>query len=500
MNSNRVELAPDAHLLMASLRSVGYKTETAISDILDNCIAAHAREIHVDFSWNKEDSTIAIYDNGDGMEKSSLIASMKIGSADPSEKRMSDDLGRFGMGMKTAAFSMGKRLRVITKKENKISTACWDLDYIENQQDGKWSLLVDDIPIETVLEEYPVFQHFDNGTLIVIDLLDRFVDSASLKKSKMNFYKTVERVKAHVGMIFHRFIEEDDLKIFFKDDLVPAWNPFILSNNATQELSEEEYFDGEKYVLVQPYVLPHKTKFATSKDFEAAAGPKGWTAQQGIYVYRNRRLLVFGTWFDFIKKEPAFNLARIRLDMNADQDYDWKIDIKKSVATPPLYMRDIIDRAITVCTAQSAKVYNSRGAYSKKPGSQQLSYVWEQRKNRLGSYMFYLNKKHPMLNKILQQLDEDGRADLKAYLALIEGYAPSAQSGLTSYMSEQVKETVSNDDPGKMADIAEAKGYIKKFIQNGFAKEEVEGIILGMPNYKYIEEEIKKIFEDENYD
>ena len=189
MNSNRVELAPDAHLLMASLRSVGYKTETAISDILDNCIAAHATEVHVDFSWNKEDSTIAIYDNGDGMEKCSLIASMKIGSADPSEKRMSDDLGRFGMGMKTAAFSMGKRLRVITKKENKISTACWDLDYIENQQDGKWSLLVDDIPIDTVLEGYPVFQHFDNGTLIVIDLLDRFVDSASLKKSKMNSLK-----------------------------------------------------------------------------------------------------------------------------------------------------------------------------------------------------------------------------------------------------------------------------------------------------------------------
>ena len=92
MNSNRVELAPDAHLLMASLRSVGYKTETAISDILDNCIAAHATEVHVDFSWNKEDSTIAIYDNGDGMEKCSLIASMKIGSADPSEKRNSASL------------------------------------------------------------------------------------------------------------------------------------------------------------------------------------------------------------------------------------------------------------------------------------------------------------------------------------------------------------------------------------------------------------------------
>lgn len=500
MEDYKIELIPDAHLLLSSLRSVGYKTETAIADILDNCIAAHATEIHVDFSWHEEKSIIAIYDNGDGMDKETLVSSMKIGSADPSNKRLDDDLGRFGMGMKTAAFSMGKRLRVVTKKESCLATACWDLDYIENCHDGKWSLLIDDLSEDNIYSEYPKYKEYGNGTLILIESLDRLVDATALKKSKTNFYKIIERVKRHVGMIFHRFIEEDDLMIWFKDELVTAWNPFVLSNSATQELSEEEYFDGEKYVLVQPYVLPHKTKFASPEEFEDAAGPKGWSAQQGVYVYRNRRLLVYGTWFDFLKKEPAFNLARIRLDMNADQDFDWKIDIKKSVATPPLYMRDILDRAITMCTAQSAKVYNSRGAYSKKPGSQQLSYVWEQRKNRLGAYMFYLNKKHPMLEKVFQQLNEEGRADLKAYLALIEGYAPSAQSGLTSYMSAPENTTITDDDPAKLADIAEAKVYIRKFLQNGFAKEEVEGIILGMPNYKYIEAEITRIFEDESYD
>ena len=143
MNSNRVELAPDAHLLMASLRSVGYKTETAISDILDNCIAAHATEIHVDFSWNKEDSTIAIYDNGDGMEKCSLIASMKIGSADPSEKRMSDDLGRFGMGMKTAAFSEKYLKALYFQQRNAIATrakiSMSDFnEHIFNYRNVKW--------------------------------------------------------------------------------------------------------------------------------------------------------------------------------------------------------------------------------------------------------------------------------------------------------------------------------------------------------------------------
>lgn len=114
--SDKIELLPDAHLLLSSLRSVGYKSETAISDIIDNCISAHATEIHVDFVWSEEKSCILIYDNGEGMDHETLIASMKIGSADPSMVRNNDDLGRFGMGMKTAAFSLGKKLSVFSKR------------------------------------------------------------------------------------------------------------------------------------------------------------------------------------------------------------------------------------------------------------------------------------------------------------------------------------------------------------------------------------------------
>lgn len=500
MDDQRIELIPNAHLLLSSLRSVGYKVETAVADILDNCIGAHATEIHLDFNWENEDSLIAIYDNGDGMSKEVLIASMKIGSADPSDTRESDDLGRFGMGLKTAGFSLGKKLRVVTKQNSDITTACWDLDYIASASDGKWNLLVNDVDMNHIMQKFETFSKFESGTLVIIEELDRMIDMENVKKSKASFYRKIESVKEHVGMIFHRFIEEDGLKIYFKDELIKAWNPFVIENNATQELSEEEYFDGEKYVLVQPYVLPHKTKFETEDDFKKAAGPKGWLSQQGIYVYRNRRLLVYGTWFDFLKKETAFNLARIRLDMSSEDDYDWKIDIKKSIATPPLYMREILDRVISVCTMQSAKVYNSRGAYSKKPGSQQLDYVWEQRKNRLGRYMFYLNKKHPILNKVLAQLDEDGKQNLKAYLALVEGYSPSVQSGLTEYMTTSKNVDKKDEDVAKETDIKEAKGYIRKFLENGFEKEEVKSIILGMGNYRYIEDELIKIFEDEDYE
>ncbi len=493
MNEQKIDLIPDAHLLLSSLRSVGYKAETAIADIIDNCISAHANEIHVDFIWNESESRIMIYDNGFGMSKDDLIASMKIGSTDPNVVREMDDLGRFGMGMKTAAFSLGKKLIVCTKTENEFSNACWDLDYIEKQHDGNWTLMVDqdETAIEKCLDAYKT------GTVVVVENLDRLIDTSSMNKSKTSFYKTIERVKKHISLIFHRFIEEDGLKICFGEDTIEAWNPFILENSATQELSEE-YISGTKSVYIQPYVLPHKTKFSSEDELNKAQGYRGWNAHQGIYVYRNRRLLVYGTWFDFIKKEPAFNLARIKLDITSASDYDWKIDIKKSVATPPLYVREMLDRAITVCTSASSKVYNSRGIYSKGNSSQQLDYVWEQRKNRMGNYAFYLNKKHPLIKEIYKQLDEAGKENIKAYLALIEAYAPFVQSGLTSYLGTGNGGNI--DDAERLTDIQEAKRYIRTFLQNGFEKDEVKNIIMGMPNYKYIEEELKKIFEEEEYE
>jgi hypothetical protein len=495
MNEQMIELIPDANILLTSLRSVGYKVETAIADIIDNSISAGASEIHVDFIWNDVESKICIWDNGKGMTYDELISSMKIGSSSPMEARINDDLGRFGMGMKTASFSLGKRLFVTSKQGLEISNATWDLNFIEETKDGKWNLIVNKMQNEDI-KGY--LSQYENCTVLIIDELDRLVDVENITKSKSNFYNILEKVKKHVGMIFHRFIEEVDLKIYFGKELIRAWNPFIIDNSATQELSEEKYWEADKQVVIQPYVLPHKTKFANTEDYENAQGPKGWTAQQGIYVYRNKRLLMYGTWFDILRKEPAFNLARIKLDITTASDYDWKIDIKKSVATPPLYIRDILERAVYVCTATSSKVYNSRGVYSKNPTSQQLGYVWEQRKNRLGQYTFYINKKHPLLVQVNKQLDDNGKDNMKAYLALIEGYAPFMKSGITEYLGEGKRSIP--DTAEKMADIQEAKRYIRKFFENGFAKDEIESIILGMPNYRYIEAELKKLFEEDKYD
>ena len=159
----------------------------------------------------------------------------------------------------------------------------------------------------------------EQGTIVVIEHLDRVIDSDDEKKAKSKFYRIAGKTEKHLALTFHRFIEEDDLILELNGNPIKAWNPFILENGATQELPEESVFskDGSAEVTIQPYVLPHKTKFASDDDYQAAGGPKGWNYHQGVYVYRNRRLIICGTWFDYIKKEPAYNLARIKIDITS---------------------------------------------------------------------------------------------------------------------------------------------------------------------------------------
>lgn len=483
-----VESLPQADLLLHSLRSVGYSEEAAIADIVDNSISADASNVYVNFDWDNQ--ILSIVDDGEGMRENELYKNMQIGSFDPQGERSKNDLGRFGMGMKTAAFSLGRKLIVLSKRNGKISNASWDLDQVKNLG---WKLLVDDSDqYNHYLKNCEV-----HGTAIIISKLDNLIDTSDLKKSKSHFYKVINQVEKHLQLVFHRFIMEDQLNIYVNGNgPLEPWDPFVLNNSATQELSDEDIWDLEYKTCthIQPYVIPHKTMYLSDDEYEKAEGDKGWYRNQGIYLYRNRRLIIYGTWFDLIKKDPVYNLARIRIDISADADKDWKIDIKKSRASMPVYMREKVMSAIEDCTSRSMKTFNSRGTYSKHGGSQPLlDFVWEQVRND-GYYSFKLNKKHPLLMNIRKQLDDDGIQQLQAYLSLVENFAPYMKNGLINMANSNNE----HKEEKKKKDLKEIQRFIITFHKNGFSKEDIKNTILNMAAYSYLKDQVISMLEEIN--
>lgn len=341
---------PSANILLSSLRSVGYTPETAIADIVDNSLSANASAITIEFDWQEQ--VIIISDNGDGMSEQELLKSMNIGSSDPLDSRSIHDLGRFGMGMKTASFYLGKKLTVLAKTGGIINNASWDLDYV--RKEDKWQILVEDSSSTFIRKLSDRLSEYDNGTVVCISNIDKVISSDSANEKK-KFYKMIENVKNHLSLVFHRFMESGKISIIVNGTPLTPRNPFIPDNNARQELEPEEVNENRHKVVISPYVLPHKTKFANDDEVKAAGGYKGWLHHQGFYVYRNERLIIYGTWFGLFKKEMSFNLARIQLDIYSDSDFDWQIDIKKSKAVPPAYTDDIIRLAAEKATKQSVK-------------------------------------------------------------------------------------------------------------------------------------------------
>jgi hypothetical protein len=125
-----VTAAPGAAALMEGIRDFGYWLGAALADVIDNSITKHASVIEVETDMFDASPSIIITDNGVGMSETDLRAAMVLGSQDPRAHRDATDLGRFGLGLKTASFSQCRRLTVATKANKTTSAARWDLDLV----------------------------------------------------------------------------------------------------------------------------------------------------------------------------------------------------------------------------------------------------------------------------------------------------------------------------------------------------------------------------------
>ena len=299
MNCDIVELLPNPAFLMQSMRHIGYTLETALADIIDNSIAADASKISVQYRWNDANPWIAIIDDGCGMSSEGIKEAMRFGGEIcPTESRSSSDLGRFGLGLKTASLSQCKRLTVISKQNDAVSACVWDVDALSESSTPKWNALLPSIEMlkkDSIIEK--LLSRLDDvscGTIVVWQKLDNLSEISKKGSAENNFAEAMARASEHMGLVFHRFFVMEKgskvIKIDFNGTEVEGINPFGMAVPARQELQEETITLEGKDIVIQPFVLPHSSK-VSKQDYEKYGGEDGYLHNQGFYVYRNRRLI-----------------------------------------------------------------------------------------------------------------------------------------------------------------------------------------------------------------
>ncbi|MEP7255937.1 MAG: ATP-binding protein [Ferruginibacter sp.] len=394
----KAEIAnPNPKSTINSYRSFGYNLSTAIADIVDNSISASAEEICISYKWDGQDSFILVSDNGTGMNKEELVVAMTPGSKDPEEERNEKDLGRFGMGLKTASFSQCKRLTCITKrKDYPITKRCWDIDFINTE--NEWQLL-DYISDTSFLEK---INNQESGTLVLWEKLDRIVGNAAGNNESVKnaFYQEMQNVRQHLSLVFHKFIESKRIKIFFQNDLVEPYNPFLLNLKSKPEMGLPEKFSN---VEITYFILPHMSEIS-KEDYENSGGSLGWFQGQGFYIYRSDRLLVSGDWLGLEKKRDYSKLARIAVNISNANDFNWHLDIKKSTATPPIEIRRELSRVAKIAIIKSAKIYNWRGQKTiSEISNANHEPLWKDEITREGIKKYKINRKHPIISSLLSE-------------------------------------------------------------------------------------------------
>lgn len=446
---------PDPGALIESLRGFGYSPRTAIADLIDNSISARAKNVWLEFQWDGQHSYISIRDDGCGMSETELINAMRPGSRSPLDDRDAADLGRFGLGLKTASFSQARKLTVQTLKiDDQLATRCWDLN--EVVRSGQWRLLKS--PSQATLNHSPLLENSKSGTVVVWEQLDRIVGDAQATHSKAHdrFLQMVADVEQHLRMVFHRFLSRPArLNIFVHNNKLTPWDPFLLDNPATQYLGDEHLTFHNKKIVIKPYVLPHHTKL--KKTAHADAGkPDGWNAMQGFYVYRNDRLLVAGDWLGLpFTKEEHYKLARIQVDLPNSMDQEWHLDVRKSRAQPPGPLKDDFKRIAKVTRDRAVAVYRHRGKKLAPTNPGDFLLPWN-RELKLGKIYYRVNLEHPLIQEILK-VNEPYRGMLKSFLRLIEETVPVPLIAIDH--SEQPEEQAA---PFENASSKEIQNIIKK--------------------------------------
>ena len=289
-----------------SLRDVGYNTTTsALCEHVDNAIQADASEIRVYFNQSGQRGSFNIdalvCDNGRGMSPHVLQVAMSFGGSMYFDNR--DGIGRFGMGMKTAALSMAPAVDVYSWTEpGAIYTMTLDVKEISSKMANLLELpepqLLDALPshVARVLTRPMVYPrthaHQDliadneddlldqlgrSGTIVFIPDCDRvtYKKSQTLAEDAIREMSRIYRVQLSKG-----------LRLFVNNRRVEAFDPTYWDLNARHTKIEGLKEPRSKLIKSWPDI-----QVPVSEDSEE-------TAPVAVRLY----MLPIEAWYDLPRK------------------------------------------------------------------------------------------------------------------------------------------------------------------------------------------------------
>ncbi len=481
-----VVLIPNASNLIESLRSIGYSFETALADITDNCIAANASLIDIYANIDKENSYVNIVDNGIGMNEEELIDSLRYGSKNPNEHRDEKDMGRFGLGLKSASISLCRTLTVISKKDNKVNGVVWDLDYIEKTNNWTLKILSHD-QIEKI-DAFHDLDKFESGTVVRWENFDK------LKQSSSNFDESLRKLvieaKYHLSLIYHRLIG-NNLKILVNNDEIKKLDPFLENNTFRQVKRTSKIKVENEEILVTPIILPHLSKLSEA-EIEQVGGKESLRNKQGFYIYRNKRLIIWGTWFRIGEKSELTKLARVIVDVPNSLDYIWELDVKKSSVNLPERIKPMLYRAVNDSCSVSEEVFDYKGRTINTDFIQTWNII-KKRKN--DGLLIKVNQENPLLIKFMNSLSKSQLNIFKSILKDFENDIP-----LSFIYKEYAKGHVDNkelniEDKDLLFEQYVQRFYDFKNIENSITKKTYVDIISKKNEVAFDEYIIKRLNE-----
>lgn len=412
---------PSAARLLESMRDIGYSFESALADIVDNSISAGASEISILNDLDAEGRPfLAIVDNGRGMTGDELTDAMRLGSRSPREVREATDLGRFGLGMKTASFAQARRLTVISRHQGEVSARCWDLDRVVEKDEWllQWldAAQIDALPVTGLLAD---------GTIVLWEKLDR-LDAVGPRHEQA--YAALNEMFAsaqrHLALTFHRFIapEPNDgirpVRMTINGASIDALDPFARLMQPQSDAHEIEIVrHGGSDIAVQAFTLPHHKRLSLAQLAELELG-ESLVQTQGLYVYRARRLIAGGTWLGLARKAELTKLLRVRVDVPTSLDTEWSIDVRKSRVRTPAIIRERLRPLIRRMTETAKRPYTYRGTRQAAPAGLPL---WTRVEER-GAVRYEVRREHPLIETLRKATGT--RASVEPLLIAIEATLP----------------------------------------------------------------------------